>query len=96
MLVLVTYDVNTQDKAGRGRLSKVAKECTKYGQRVQDSVFECDIDSEQYVRLKAKLLSIMNKEVDSIRFYNLGNHFDHKVEHYGKQNAFDAESVLIL
>ena len=96
MLVLVTYDVNTQTKEGRGRLTRVAKECTKYGQRVQNSVFECNIDHDHFVRLKAALLQIMDDKVDSIRFYKLWNNFASRIEHYGKQNSFEPGGVLIV
>ena len=72
MLVLITYDVNTEDKAGRKRLRKIAKECVNYGQRVQNSVFECSLDAAQYRNLKGILVSLIGKE-DSIRLYNLGN-----------------------
>lgn len=73
ILVLITYDVSTQDAAGRKRLRKVAKECVNYGQRVQNSVFECVLDSSQLLIVKDKLLSMINPEEDSLRFYNLGN-----------------------
>ena len=79
MLVLVTYDVSTQDKAGKTRLRKVAKECVNYGQRVQNSVFECVLDSSQALMLKDKLLSLIDEEKDSLRFYYLGNKYQTKV-----------------
>ena len=69
MLVLITYDVSTQDKAGKTRLRKVAKECVNYGQRVQNSVFECILDASQTLILKDKLLSLIDEETDSLRFY---------------------------
>ena len=83
MLVLITYDVNTQTVAGRTRLRKVAKECTNYGQRVQNSVFECLLDTAQCKLLQAKLISIMNPEKDSMRFYYLGKKKKKKIEHFG-------------
>ena len=87
MLVLITYDVSTQDGAGKRRLRKVAKECVNYGQRVQNSVFECILDASQALLLKDKLLSIIDETQDSLRFYNLGNNYETKVEHYGaKEN----------
>ena len=84
MLVLITYDVSTQSAAGRKRLRKVAKECVNYGQRVQNSVFECILDSSQLLMVKDKLMSIIDEKEDSLRFYNLGNKYQHKVEHFGE------------
>ena len=83
MLILITYDVNTQTPDGRKRLRKVAKECVNYGQRVQNSVFECQVDSTKYRQIKAVLESIIDKEKDSLRFYNLGNQYKNKVDHIG-------------
>ena len=85
ILILITYDVSTQDAAGRKRLRKVAKECVNYGQRVQNSVFECVLDSSQLLIVKDKLLSIIDAKTDSLRFYNLGNKYQKKVEHLMKQ-----------
>ena len=96
MLVLITYDVNTADAKGRTRLRKVAKLCVDYGQRVQNSVFECMLDSGQCKILKAKLLEVIDAEKDSLRFYYLGNHYKNKVEHYGAKKTVDQEGVLIL
>ena len=73
MLILVTYDVNTETAAGRKRLRKVAKVCVDYGQRVQNSVFECLLDAAQYAAFKAKLIALIDPETDSLRFYQLGN-----------------------
>lgn len=92
MLVLVTYDVSTETAAGRKRLRKIAKECVNYGQRVQNSVFECVLDSTQFRLLKGKLENLMDKEEDSIRFYNLGNHSDTRIEAIGKTHSYDAEN----
>ena len=83
MLVLVTYDVNTETAAGRKRLRKVAKACVDYGQRVQNSVFECMLDAAQYAAFKAKLTALIDPQTDSLRFYQLGNHYKSKVEHIG-------------
>lgn len=83
ILILITYDVSTQDAAGRKRLRKVAKECVNYGQRVQNSVFECVLDSSQLLIVKDKLLSMIDPKQDSLRFYNLGNKYQRKVEHFG-------------
>ena len=75
MLVLITYDVNTETAAGRARLRKVAKQCVNYGRRVQNSVFECMLDQAQCVALKAILIDIIDEDVDSLRFYYLGNKY---------------------
>ena len=96
MLVLVTYDVSTQDAAGKKRLRKVAKECVNYGQRVQNSVFECIVDASQALILKDKLLSLIDESCDSLRFYYLGNKYDTKVEHYGAKETYEAEGVLMI
>lgn len=96
MLVLVTYDVATQDNAGRNRLRKVAKECVNYGQRVQNSVFECLVDASQALILKDKLLNLIDKEQDSLRFYYLGNKYDTKVEHYGVKSSYEPEAILMI
>lgn len=96
MLVLITYDVSTQDSAGKKRLRKVAKECVNYGQRVQNSVFECILDSSQALILKEKLLSIIDDEKDSLRFYYLGNNYKKKVEHFGIKEGYEADGVLLI
>ena len=96
MLVLVTYDVATQDNAGRNRLRKVAKECVNYGQRVQNSVFECLVDASQALILKDKLINLIDKEQDSLRFYYLGNKYDTKVEHYGVKSSYEPEGILMI
>ena len=94
MLVLVTYDVNTETAAGRRRLRKVAKVCVDYGQRVQNSVFECLLDAAQYTMFKAKLTELIDAESDSLRFYQLGNHYKSKVEHVGLHPDFDQDGIL--
>lgn len=96
MLVLITYDVNTEDTKGRRRLRKVAKQCVNHGQRVQNSVFECIMDPGQCKMLKAQLLDIIDIERDSLRFYYLGNNYENKIEHYGAKKGFTQEGVLIL
>lgn len=96
MLVLITYDVNTQTSDGRKRLRKVAKECVNYGQRVQNSVFECQFDSTKFRQVKASLESIIDIEKDSLRFYNLGDKYKNKVEHIGIKPSFDVNDPLIL
>jgi CRISPR-associated protein Cas2 len=96
MLVLITYDVNTEDAKGKTRLRKVAKECVNHGQRVQNSVFECILDNAQSKMLKAKLLEIIDQEKDSLRFYYLGNSYENKIEHYGTKETIKQEGVLML
>lgn len=96
MLILVTYDVNTEDKSGQKRLRNVAKTCEHYGIRVQNSVFECHVDASQLKLLRNDLLKIIDKNNDSIRIYNLGNNYHGKVEHYGVKEVKDIESVLIF
>ena len=94
MLVLITYDVNTEDAAGRKRLRKVARECVNYGQ--QNSVFECLLDAAQYALLKHKLEALIDKDRDSLRFYNLGNRYQNRIEHIGAKESYEPEGVLIL
>lgn len=94
MLLLVTYDVNTADKAGALRLRRVAKICVNYGQRVQNSVFECAGDAVTMELLKARLKSIADPAKDSVRFYNLGNNYHGKIDHFGVKASYDAEGFL--
>jgi CRISPR-associated protein Cas2 len=96
MLVLITYDVSTETAAGRKRLRQIAKACVNYGQRVQNSVFECSLDAAQYRKLQARLLELMDKEKDSLRFYNLGNNYQARIEHFGRDPGYDPEGVLVL
>lgn len=96
MLVLITYDVNTEDAKGKARLRKVAKQCVNHGQRVQNSVFECVLDPGQCKLLKAELLEIIDPEHDSLRFYYLGSNYEKKIEHYGTKRVLSQEGVLIL
>ena len=96
MLVLITYDVNTETAAGKKRLRKVAKQCVNYGRRVQNSVFECIMDQAQAVALKAVLTELIDEEVDSLRFYYLGNKYQTKVEHIGVDRGTAADQILIL
>lgn len=96
MLVLITYDVSTTDAAGRRRLRKIAKECVNYGQRVQNSVFECVLDAAQCRQLQHKLLGLIDDNRDSLRFYYLGNKFQTKVEHFGAKESYEAEGVLLV
>ena len=96
MLVLITYDVNTNDAAGRKRLRQIARKCVDYGQRVQNSVFECLLDAGQCRSLQAKLLAIMDPEKDSLRFYYLGNNYEKKVEHFGAKTTYQPEGTLLV
>lgn len=96
MMTLVSYDVSTVDAAGRKRLRKVAKECVNYGQRVQNSVFEVDVDYGTFLKLKDKLMKIIDEEQDSLRFYYLGNNWKSRVEHIGAKETYDPEGSLIL
>ena len=96
MLVLITYDVNTESAAGRKRLRKVAKQCVNYGRRVQNSVFECILDNAQCVTLKSILADIIDESVDSLRFYYLGNKYQTKVEHMGVDRGIAVDDTLIL
>lgn len=96
MLVLITYDVNTEDSAGKKRLRKVAKECQNYGQRVQNSVFECIMDTAKAREVKEKILKLIDKDKDSLRFYYLGEKYKNKVEHYGTKESFDLEDSLLI
>ncbi len=96
MLVVVSYDVSTTSKAGRRRLRRVAKACTDYGQRVQNSVFECIVDPEQWTRLKIRLLDEVNLKEDSLRFYFLGSNFQRRIEHYGIKDTPDLQGPLLV
>lgn len=96
MMTLVSYDVSTVDAAGRKRLRKVAKECVNYGQRVQNSVFEVDVDYGTFLKLKDRLMKIIDEEQDSLRFYYLGNDWKRRVEHIGAKETYDPEGSLIL
>lgn len=96
MLILVTYDVNTQDANGQKRLRKVAKQCKNYGVRVQNSVFECVVDAAQLRMLKKALYDVIDINKDSLRIYNLGNRTKSTVEHIGAKSAIDVEGELIF
>jgi CRISPR-associated protein Cas2 len=96
LLVLITYDVSTISIGGKKRLRKIAKECQNYGQRVQNSVFECNVDAAQFAGLKLRLTEIIDKEHDSLRFYQLGNNYKTKVEHVGVKESIDLDSPLIF
>ncbi len=96
MLVLVTYDVSTQDKEGRRRLRRVAKTCQSFGQRVQNSVFECLVEPGQLVSLRSRLIAEIEPEEDSLRFYFLGKNWKRRVEHIGAKPSYDPEGPLIV
>ncbi len=96
MMVLITYDVNTETDAGKKRLRKVAKECQNYGQRVQNSVFECIIDTARFTLLKSKLEKLMDPSKDSIRYYFLGEDWRKRVEHIGAKPSIDLEGPLVI
>lgn len=96
MLVVVTYDVSTSTAAGQKRLRQVSKVCQSYGQRVQNSVFECIVDHTQFTVLKNRLTEIIDPREDSLRFYRLGNKHRSKVEHIGAKSSLDLEAPLII
>ncbi len=96
MMVLVSYDVSTKDDAGRRRLRRVARACEDFGQRVQNSVFECLVDPAQWVGLRARLLAEADATQDSLRFYFLGAEWKRRVEHSGAKPAYDPEGTLIV
>lgn len=96
MMVLITYDVNTENAEGRKRLRQMAKQCVNYGQRVQNSVFECVLDAAQCRQLQHKLLQIMDEQKDSLRFYYLGNQYRTKIEHFGAKETYEAEGLLMV
>ena len=96
MMMLVTYDVSMKDETGAKRLRKIAKLCRNYGQRVQFSVFEIEVDPAQWTMLKYQLLQTMDEAVDSLRFYHLGSNWEHRVEHVGAKPAVDLNGPLIF
>ena len=95
MMVLVTYDVSTTTAEGRRRLARVARACLDSGQRVQDSVFECQVDPEQWARLRLRLLDLYDPAADSLRFYFLGANWRARVQHHGAKPSLDLEGPLI-
>ncbi|MGB9747908.1 MAG: CRISPR-associated endonuclease Cas2 [Bacteroidales bacterium] len=96
MLVLVTYDVETTSASGRKRLRQVAKLCTNFGQRVQNSVFECVVDPAQYTDLKFRLEKIIDKEKDSLRFYFMGSNWSRRIEHIGTKRSYNPEEDTFI
>ena len=96
MMVVITYDVNTETNEGKRRLRQVAKQCVNYGQRVQNSVFECALDSAQLVKLQSKLCDLIDTSKDSLRFYLIGNHYENKIQHFGVKTGYDPNDTLIV
>ena len=96
MMVVVAYDVNTETPDGKRRLRSVAKTCMKYGQRVQNSVFECSVTPSDYLILKHDLAEIMDEMCDSLRYYNLGSKYASKIEHRGRQRHEPVDGVMML
>lgn len=95
MMILITYDINTETPAGQKRLRKVAKACQNYGQRVQNSVFECLLDNAQLTQLKQRLMELIDVEKDSLRFYQLGDKWAGRVEHVGAKASIDLTGALV-
>jgi CRISPR-associated protein Cas2 len=96
MMVLVTYDVETLTAKGRRRLRRVAKQCVNFGQRVQNSVFECVVDPARFTELRHRLESIIDTEKDSLRFYYMGNNWEKKVDHIGLKDSFNPEEDTLI
>ena len=96
MMVLISYDVSTMNNAGKTRLRKVAKECQNHAQRVQNSVFEADLDYSTFLKLKARLCELIDPEKDSLRFYYLGNNWEKRIEHIGAKRTYNPEGVIII
>ena len=96
MFVLITYDVNTQTTAGKTRLRRVAKESVNYGQRVQNSVFEINLEYGKFILLKDRLVKLIDPKVDNLRFYYLGNNWKKRIEQFGVEQKYDSEGVLLF
>lgn len=96
MFILITYDINVTSTNGENRLRKVAKICVNYGQRVQNSVFECKVSEADLLKLKKQLLDVIDKEKDSLRFYRLGDNYDRKVSHIGAKQSYNFDDPMIL
>ena len=96
LVVVVSYDVDTTTKEGRGRLRKVGRACLDFGQRVQFSVFECTVSEEQWVQLRERLLGLIDAKMDSLRFYNLGEEWARRIEHHGIKGTMDPQGVLVV
>ena len=96
MLVVVSYDVSTKEQKGQRRLRRVARACLDFGQRVQNSVFECIVDPEQWTRLRLRLLDVFDPNEDSLRFYFLGANFEKRIEHHGSKKSIDMNGPLLV
>lgn len=96
MMVLITYDVNTESEGGKRRLRRVAKICENFGQRVQNSVFECLVDPVQLTDLRFKVEKEIDKERDSLRYYFLGANWKRRVEHVGAKESYDPEGIIMV
>lgn len=96
MFILITYDINVTSDKGQARLRKVAKICVNYGQRVQNSVFECKLTEAEFLKVKKQLLDVIEKESDSLRFYRLGDNYDKKVQHIGAKSSYRIDDALIV
>ncbi|WP_300408741.1 CRISPR-associated endonuclease Cas2 [Lagierella sp.] len=96
MMVLITYDVNTETREGKSRLRRVAKQCVNYGQRVQNSVFECSLNPAQLRKLEKILLDIIDEKTDSIRFYNLGKSWKSRVKSIGRDDSYNPDEDLLM
>ena len=96
MMVLITYDVSVTTDSGKSRLRKVAKQCVNYGQRVQNSVFECLVDPTEFAELRHRLESIIDPETDSLRYYFLGSNWKSRVEHAGAKTGYDPEGMMMV
>lgn len=96
MMVLITYDVSTESDGGKRRLRRVAKACRDYGQRVQYSVFECDVNPAQWAKLKARLEDEINSATDSLRYYYLGANWKPRIEHVGAKPSLDLDGPLVF
>ncbi len=96
MLMLVSYDVSTVTTTGKNRLRRIAKACQNWGIRVQNSVFECNVNPAQWTQLKAELERIFDPETDSLRYYNLGDNYSTRIEHVGAKIALDVEKTIII
>ena len=96
MMVLITYDVSVTTDSGKARLRKVAKQCVNYGQRVQNSVFECLVDPTEFAELRHRLESIIDPETDSLRYYFLGSNWKSRIEHAGAKTGYDTEGMMMV
>jgi CRISPR-associated protein Cas2 len=96
MYILITYDINVTSIKGQSRLRKVAKICVNYGQRVQNSVFECKLSEAELLKVKKQLLDVIDINADSLRFYRLGDNYDKKVQHIGKKESYKFDDTMII